>query len=212
MDERAQGIVLRVHPLTETSLIIRWLTAKQGRISTVAKGARRSKSPFRGKLDLFYLTEFTFRRSRRSELHSLSELTVKDAHNFLREDLGYLHQAAYGVTLIEQVTETETPLNSIFELMREFLAALPRQTQRSSTVFAFELKLLKELGLQPMLDESRLTNGAKQLVRLFSDADWESIWRLKLSAPQVNELRQFLHGFLIFHLGKIPAGRTAALG
>src|SRR5258706_432091 len=53
MDERAQGIALRVYPLTETSLIIRWLTREIGRISTVAKGARRAKSPFRGKLDLF---------------------------------------------------------------------------------------------------------------------------------------------------------------
>jgi len=49
MDERAQGLVLRVYPLTETSLIVRWLTRELGRISTVAKGARRPKSPFRGK-------------------------------------------------------------------------------------------------------------------------------------------------------------------
>src|SRR5438876_6348436 len=70
MDEQARGIVLRLYPLTETSLIIQWLTPNFGRLATVAKGARRSKSPFRGKLDLFYLAEFTFNRSRRSELHT----------------------------------------------------------------------------------------------------------------------------------------------
>jgi hypothetical protein len=31
--------------------------------------------------------------------------------------------------------------------------------------------------------------------------------RLKLSEGQVRELRHFLHGFLIFHLGRIPKGR-----
>ena len=46
--ERATGIVLRTYPLTETSLIIHWLTAELGRLATVAKGARRPKSPFRG--------------------------------------------------------------------------------------------------------------------------------------------------------------------
>src|SRR5213594_2368024 len=66
MDERATGLVLRVYPLTESSLIIHWLTQGQGRIATVAKGARRPKSPLRGKLDLFYLAEFLFARSRRS--------------------------------------------------------------------------------------------------------------------------------------------------
>src|ERR1051325_1240476 len=105
MDERTQGIVLRVHPLTETSLIIRWLTTNLGRIATVAKGARRSKSPFRGKLDLFYLADFTFGRSRRSELHTLREVSLKETHSFLRKELGYLQQAAYAAALIEQATE-----------------------------------------------------------------------------------------------------------
>ena len=40
MDERARGLVLRVYPLTETSLIVNWLTEEFGRLSTVAKGAR----------------------------------------------------------------------------------------------------------------------------------------------------------------------------
>src|SRR5712671_3922902 len=121
MDERAQGLVLRLYPLTETSLIVRWLTPELGRISTVAKGARRPKSPFRGKLDLFYLADFSFSRSRRSELHNLREVSLKETHSFLRKELGYLQQAAYCATLIEQATEAETPLNSIFELMRDFL-------------------------------------------------------------------------------------------
>jgi hypothetical protein len=35
--------------------------------------------------------------------------------------------------------------------------------------------------------------------------------RLKLTPAQIGELRQFLHGFLIFHLGRLPRGRAAAL-
>ena len=56
--EQATGWVLRKRLLTETSLIVHWLTAEQGRVATVAKGARRPKSPYRGKLDLFYLADF----------------------------------------------------------------------------------------------------------------------------------------------------------
>ena len=59
MDESAQGIILRVRPLTETSLIVHWLTAKHGRLSTVAKGARRTKSALRGKIDLLFDAEFS---------------------------------------------------------------------------------------------------------------------------------------------------------
>jgi DNA repair protein RecO (recombination protein O) len=66
MSERTIGLILRTRPFTETSLIVQWLTADFGRLSTIAKGARRTKSPFAGKLDLYYLAEFSFVRSRRS--------------------------------------------------------------------------------------------------------------------------------------------------
>jgi hypothetical protein len=34
---------------------------------------------------------------------------------------------------------------------------------------------------------------------------------LKPTSGQIEELRRFLHGFLIFHLGRLPRGRAAAL-
>src|SRR5436853_3008836 len=118
MVERTQGLILRTRPLSETSLIVQWLTPDAGRIATVAKGARRPKSPFRGKLDLFYLADFSFQRSRRSELHALREVSLLETHASLRHELGYLQQASYCAALVEQATEKETPLPVIFELMR----------------------------------------------------------------------------------------------
>jgi DNA repair protein RecO (recombination protein O) len=95
MIDSATGIILRTRPLTETSLIVNWLTAEHGRISTVAKGARRPKSTFAGKLDLFYEAEFSFTRSKRSELHALRELSLKETHAPLRQEMGWLQQASY---------------------------------------------------------------------------------------------------------------------
>src|SRR5271157_2429312 len=104
MIETATGLVLRTRPLTETSLIVHWLTPTHGRLATAAKGAHRPKSPFRGKLDLFYLADFSFSRSRRSDLHTLSEVSLRDPHARLRQDLAGLHQAAYAIQLVEQTT------------------------------------------------------------------------------------------------------------
>jgi DNA repair protein RecO (recombination protein O) len=211
MIERATGIILRTRPLTETSLIINWLTPEFGRLSTVAKGARRPKSPLRGMLDLFYEADFSFQRSRRSELHTLRDVSLRETHAPLRQELGWLQQASYGAALIGQTTEKETPLLAIFELMRELLAAIPKRPPQPQTIFAFELKLLDELGLKPDLDKSKLTPGAKLIVEKLALLDWPSLSRLKPSDAQSREIQQFLHGFLIFHLGKIPGGRTAAL-
>jgi DNA repair protein RecO (recombination protein O) len=212
VDERATGIILRTRPLTETSLIVHWLTPDCGRLATVAKGARRPKSPFRGKLDLLYLADFTFLRSRRSDLHLLREVALRDTHAALRQEIAWLQQAAYGAALIEQTTETEAPLPGLFRLFAGLLDHLPKQPPRPLTLFAFELKLLAELGQQPDPDRTQLTPGARQVVKRLLAGDWPAFAALKLSAAQTAELRQFLHGYLIYHLEKIPAGRAAALG
>jgi DNA repair protein RecO (recombination protein O) len=211
MIESATGLVLRTRPLTETSLIVQWLTPDLGRLATVAKGARRPKSPFRGKLDLFYLADFSFARSRRSELHTLREVNLRETHRALREELGYLQQAAYCAGLVEQTTETETPLPAVFDLMLGLLANLPAQPPQPQTVFAFELKLLEELGLRPDLEQSRLNPGTKQLLKALTASDWPMTARLRPSAAQVGELRRFLGGFLAYHLGKEVRGRDSAL-
>jgi DNA repair protein RecO (recombination protein O) len=212
VDERSSGIILRTRPLTETSVIVHWLTPELGRIATVAKGARRPKSPFHGKIDLFYEADFSFGRSRKSELHHLREVVLRDMHAKLRQDLGWIQQAGYCAAFIEQTTETETPLPDVYESFVLFVQNLTKQPPRAASVFAFELKMLALLGLQPDLTESQLQPGTRELARMLCDSDWLTIARVKPSESQAAQLRQFLHGFLIYHLGKLPRGRAAALG
>lgn len=211
MTETATGIILRTRPLTETSLILHWLTPDFGRLATVAKGARRPKSPFAGRLDLFYAADFSFSRSRRSDLHQLREVNLRETHDAIRGDISKLQQAAYATAFVELATETETPLPEIFGLTRDFLKLLCAQKPSPQTVFAFELKLLRELGLEPELAKTHLTPGAKKIATALLDGDWAGGARLKLTEPQNQELHQWLHGYLIFYLGKLPRGRNAAL-
>jgi DNA repair protein RecO (recombination protein O) len=209
--ERAHGIILRTRPFTETSLIVNWLTPDLGRISTVAKGARRAKSPFRGKLDLFYEGDFSFQRSRRSELHTLREVVLRETNATLRTELGFVQQASYASTLIEQTTETQTPLPEVYELFFGFLRALPKQPPRPRTVFAFELKLLRILGLAPDVEEMKLPSETRALVTALAETEWEKLPDLLATAAQATTIKQFLHGFLIYHLGKLPKGRERAV-
>jgi DNA repair protein RecO (recombination protein O) len=211
VEERTTGIILRTRPLTETSLIVHWLTPDLGRIATVAKGARRPKSLFRGKLDLFYEADFSFARSRKSELHNLREVVLRETHSALRENIGWIQQASYFAALIEQTTETETPLPKAFELTRNAVCRLPKTAPSARTVFSFELKLLHELGLGPHLAKTTLSKGARTVAETLQNSDWDFIGRLKLSEAQTRELRHFLHGFMIYHLERIPPSRTAAL-
>jgi hypothetical protein len=73
------------------------------------------------------------------------------------------------------------------------------------------MKLLHELGQAPDLTASKLTPGAQKILTELTVKDWPALHRLKLSAPQTQELQHFLHGFIIYHLERIPTGRAAAL-
>lgn len=207
-----QGVVLRVRPLTETSLIIHWLTNEFGRIAVVAKGARRDKSPFRGKLDLFYEGELGFRRSRTSELHALTEVTLHGTHPELRANYDLLQQACYAVELLELTTESETPLPEQYELLTGFLSYLSRSSAaESKNVLALELKLLSLSGLMPVVEEATLTPGARRIAKLFSEGEWTSLAPLRLAPEQESELARFAFAQFDALWPRPPKTRASAL-
>jgi DNA repair protein RecO (recombination protein O) len=209
MDERASGIILRTRAFTETSLIVQWLTADLGRIATVAKGARRPKSPFIGKLDLFYEADFSFARSRRSELHTLREVQLTKTHPELRQELAWVHQASYFGILIEQSTEAETPIPEIHGLLAAALVALPRTAPRARTVLSFELKLLALLGYDP--DLTALTDDARSLAQELMDRAFDDLTALGAS-PQVHQqVNQFAQVSIGTALERLPPQREKAM-
>jgi DNA repair protein RecO (recombination protein O) len=212
MDQRTTGIILRTYPLTETSLLVNWLTFDLGRLATVAQGGRRPKSPFRGKLDLFYLADFSFAPSRRSSLHGLRELSLRETNSGLRCHLTYLQQASYCATLIERTTETETPLPDIASLFAGLLEHLPKRTPHGATVFAFEIKLWSLLGLSPDIQASCLSLGAKRILLKLLELDWPALSRIQFQALQYSELSNYLERHLTHQLGGAPRGRNQALG
>ena len=146
MNENANGIILRVRPLTETSLIVHWLTTKYGRLGTVANGARRIKSPFRGKLDLLFEGGFSFHRSRKSNLHTLREVNIDATHSFLRDDIPRLQLLAYATRFIEKATEPENALPGIYAIFSTLLAHLDTHPTRPALVYALEIKISLAIG------------------------------------------------------------------
>jgi DNA repair protein RecO (recombination protein O) len=210
--EGTTGVILRTRPLTETSLIVQWLTADAGRVSTVAKGARRAKSPFRGKLDLFHVAELTFRRSRSSELHTLAEVGLRETFPALRTDWRRLTRASYGVALIEQTTETDTPVPETYGLFLGYLGHINGAGSTPCSVLALELKHLEEMGMVPDLDRAALPPEARGLAEELLTLEWEALAGMEVVPAVVTPLVRFLQGFLVFQLGRLPRGRAEALG
>ena len=71
--------------------------------------------------------------------------------------------------LSPRATETETPLPVIFDLMAGLLQHLPAEAPQPQAIFAFELKLLTELGLKPELEKTKLNPGTKQMLKALTE-------------------------------------------
>ena len=203
MDERTTGLVLRVFPLTETSLVVHWLSPEAGRIGTVAKGARRAKSPFRGKLDLFHLAEFSFRCSRRSDLHTLCEVVLTESFPNLRTDVDLLDCLARATKLLTRSTEEQTPLRSEFELMLELVRRLDGGGASEFWLSAFEIKFLASQGQEPNWAKAKLDPGIRAIAAKIAAGDWVDLAKLRPSEVQLRRLAGFLDQFIRHHVGPI---------
>ena len=210
MDEKANGIILRVRPLTDSSLIVHWLTREHGRLSTVAKGARRAKSPMRGKLDLLFEADFSYRRSRQSDLHALREVQPLANHPNLRLDIKRLQLFAYATRLIERATEPEHALPGIHAIFTTLLKHLENNPARPALTYALEIKTLNELGLAPPLDDN-LDKGTCLLMEQMAVLNWDAIITLTPTREQAMTAGRFLGNFIQKHLDFIPKGRDQLL-
>ncbi len=145
--ESTAAILLRKRKLSDTSLIVSWCTESLGCIQTVAKGARRAKSPFAGKLDLFFEAEISIVRSRKSDLHTLTEVVLKNPFPGIRSNYLRTQIAAYFIELIEICTERDHHEPELFGLLRRAFGYLDVNDPTQRAVSHFETELARIAGV-----------------------------------------------------------------
>ena len=118
-----------------------------GCIQTMAKGARRAKSPFAGKLDLFYEAEIQIVPSRKSDLHTLTEVVLRNPFPGIRQSYLRTQTAAYFVELIELCTERDHCEPELFELLRRAFGYLNGNEPDIRAVRHFETELARITGV-----------------------------------------------------------------
>lgn len=116
-------------------------------MKTVARGARRPKSPFRGKLDLFFGGEITVAQSHRGELHPLREVVIHDWREGLRKSYVSTLLAGYFCQLLEAAVEPEHAEPDLHDLLRRALDHLHEAPPAWRAMRHFEAELARLLGV-----------------------------------------------------------------
>jgi len=143
--EESLAILIRRQPWSETSWIVTWLTRDHGKISTMARGARRPSSPQAGKLDLFYVADIAFTVSRKSLLHTLREVRVMEP--FDAPSCTNVFLAGYFAELVDMITQPGDPVEQVFDLMARAVAFLRKSPASLRALEHFESELGRALGI-----------------------------------------------------------------
>ncbi len=144
---KTMATLIRRHLLTESSLIVHWCSDEFGLVKCVAKGARRPKSPFVGKLDLFFRCEIELVPARNGDLHILRDVAVRDSRPGIRKSYRQTLAASYFVKLLETVAEIESPIADLADLLERGLNYLERQSPDLRAVRHYERQLAERLGI-----------------------------------------------------------------
>jgi len=151
MIARTEGIVLRIGPFSRTSHVVTWLTPDRGRLVTINKGARRPKSDFLGRYDLFQTCELLYYERERNGLHICRECVPLHARSAFRTAWRATACASYVADIVWRVSLHGPHHESLYHLVQCSLDALCQADAVLPLLFWFELRLAGVLGFAPHL-------------------------------------------------------------
>jgi len=136
----------------EADRILHLYTPQLGRVGAIAKGVRRARSRFGGRLEPFFRLRLILHEGR-GELLTVTAADTVEGYRRLREDGGALDSAARACDAVGRLFETSEPHPGVFNLLCNELSLLdadPTLATRANGL-AFRLKLLLAAGLAPAL-------------------------------------------------------------
>lgn len=146
------AVVLKTAPVRESDLIVTLYTQTHGRISAVARGARRSQRRFAGALQLLVLGRFQLGRKPRGDLWSLEGADIVREWTQLASDVVAVAHASYIAELVGALLPPEMPDPAALELILALWDSLAEAGPSPGALRAVELALLDLAGHRPALD------------------------------------------------------------
>lgn len=146
------AIVLRRVAYAEADLVVTLLGSETGRVSALARGARKSSRRFAGGLGMAATGEARLRDRAGAELMVLESFDVRDDRAGLATDIAKTAHAAYAIELCDRLCPPRQAERSVFAWLDEFLARLTAGQATAERLRVFELGLLRGLGIGPALD------------------------------------------------------------
>lgn len=224
--------MLERRPLGESDEIVALLSPQRGRFDAVARGSRKASSVWVARVEPFTLLSGQFAAGRK-DLDYFNQARVIKAFGGLRQSLDKMVYGSYVLKLVRDGLEQGESIPEFFRLLLAWLSHLEEHEPGPTLVRWFELRLARQLGVEPELDRCagcgqsglvgfspvaggavcrhcldraslRVAPGALAALRYLGRSSLEAATRLRLSADDASGLEAALTA----HLGEHwPSGR-----
>jgi DNA repair protein RecO (recombination protein O) len=211
-----EAVVLRSFRLGEADRILHLYTADRGRVGAVAKGVRKTRSRFGGRLEPFSHVELVLHQGR-GELATVTGASLRRSHDRIRSESYRLQVGMIGLEAMLRLFTEQEANEKAFTALTRFLDALDEAPlQRGSRaaldpiVLSFQLKLLWVSGYMPHLEACVECGSGDALTGFLPAAGGGACAAcdpggIPLSAEGVHGMRLLLHS-------PIAAAADAGLG
>jgi DNA repair protein RecO (recombination protein O) len=149
------AIVLRSWSYGESDKIVCFLTESYGKITGIAKGAKRSRKRFANSLEPFSLVNLSFQDSRSSSLAFIHGCELIRVFKHLTASLEKIAHASYLMEITDALSGERDENRKLFAHLRNGLGFIEENGTSPLLLTSFELKLLTLAGYQPMLERCR---------------------------------------------------------
>ena len=146
-----QAIVLRSYPFGDADRVVVLISPNNGKIRTVAKGVRKTKSRFGGRLEPFTHVDLVLYEGR--NLDTITQVATVEPFRRLRGDLDAVVAAGMMVEAVDAVAQEEESSLRLFLLLHRGLKALDAGHYSPDLITSFLLKLADVVGVAPALAE-----------------------------------------------------------
>lgn len=163
VEETTAAIVLRARDYSESDRIVTLLTREHGKLSGIAKGAKKSRARFERKLEPFSHVMLYFRRRPHGQLVFITRGEAAELLQYrLEDDLGRFALGSYMLELADALTSEEAEAATAYTILTDALAALCRRPASAAIRQAFELKMLAWAGYGLEFSRCRVCGAATE--------------------------------------------------
>ena len=146
------AIMLRRVNYGDYDLICTFFSLHEGKISLIAKSAKKSKKRFAGVLEPYCVLDIVYKGGRERRLPVLQEAALSKAFSTIRTSITKTAYAAFMAELIYEHLEEKAPLAPIFNLYQYALEAIDKETMQAEAAgILFQMRFMALSGFCPNL-------------------------------------------------------------